>query len=305
MAAGAVLVRGGGTLYWVDAAARRVLARELLWEEPEALARLAAGGFRSVPPAGRRAWAERVPGGGLSAEPAIARSIREAGGRVRDADLGELREARSGLPTVPTEELRRWLLPLARESARTALASPEETLIALAREEARLERALGRERGAQSQFVSPPDGALSAHAEEAARFAEAFARHHGALEARIEAAATAHLPNLSSLVGPKIAARLLAAAGGRRALARISGARLQLLGSRRRPDPERGPRFGLIYRAPGIEGLPDDRRGRFARSLAALAVIAARADEHTHRDLRALLNARRDRRWKAIREATR
>jgi RNA processing factor Prp31 len=42
--------------------------------------------------------------------------------------------------------------------------------------------------------------------------------------------------------------------------------------------------------------VPAELQGRYARSLAALAVIAARADALTHRDLGALLVARRDRR---------
>ncbi|MCI4367147.1 MAG: hypothetical protein L3K08_05300, partial [Thermoplasmata archaeon] len=172
-----------------------------------------------------------------------------------------------------------------------------------AREEARLERSLGREQGAVAQWASAPSGPLADHRESARRFRGIFEQHHAEIEERIERAAREHLPNLAHLVGPKLAARLLAAAGSRAALARCSGSRIQLLGAKRRPDPERGPRFGVIYRAPGLEELPTDRQGRYARSLAALAAIAVRADAFTHRDLGERLVLRRDRRLSELRRA--
>ena len=82
----------------------------------------------------------------------------------------------------------------------------------------------------------------------------------------------------------------------------MSASRLQLLGSRRRPSTSRGPRFGLIYRGARLTDVPPDRVGAYARSLAALASIAARADWSTHRGIAEDLVARRDRRVGQLRQ---
>jgi hypothetical protein len=298
----AILARGGGVLYWYQDE-RPLAAPESIDPDPEAVARIVLGGFRSVAPARRRAWAERSGPVPLTAEPALAGALDELRLKVTPATREELRKVRAQLPIRSVEQERRILLPLARLAVGSALASPDETLVALAREEARLERALGREQGAVAQWASAPTGPLADHRESARRFRHAFELHHAEIEARIEAAAREHLPNLSHLVGPKLAARLLAAAGSRAALARCTGSRIQLLGAKRRPDPERGPRFGVLYRAPGLEELPTDRQGRYARSLAALAAVAVRADAFTHRDLGERLVLRRDRRLSELRRA--
>jgi RNA processing factor Prp31 len=57
----------------------------------------------------------------------------------------------------------------------------------------------------------------------------------------------------------------------------------------------------VIRLADRMSDVPDDRRGAYARSLAALAVIAARADAYTHADLTPSLLARRDRRVETLR----
>jgi snoRNA binding domain, fibrillarin len=300
----AVLARGGGVLYWVEEHGGPP-TKELLDADPEAVARLILGRFHTVAPARRRAWSERAGSAGLRADPDLADALAELKLRVEVASREELRRARDAMPERPVEAERRLLLPLARLAVGEALASPDETLVALAREEARLERSLGREQGAVAQWASAPSGPLADHRDSARRFRAAFEQHHAEIEDRIERAAREHVPNLAHLVGPKLAARLVAAAGSRAALARCSGSRIQLLGAKRRPDPERGPRFGVLYRAPGLEELPTDRQGRYARSLAAMAAIAIRADAFTHRDLGDRLVLRRDRRLLELRRAQR
>ncbi|HXQ48439.1 MAG TPA: hypothetical protein VN842_01480, partial [Thermoplasmata archaeon] len=134
---------------------------------------------------------------------------------------------------------------------------------------------------------------------------ETLRAHHAGLEELLEHSARTLVPNLSEVLGEKVAARLVAAAGGLPPLGRMSASRLQLLGTRRRPSPERGPRFGIIYRAVRMEEVPVPRRGAYARSLAALGVIAARADATTGRPLAAVLVGRRDRRVEALRRRKR
>ncbi len=213
------------------------------------------------------------------------------------APLEALRSARARIPVSDAEEERAFLRALARRRLERTLSDPDEVLISLAREEERLERALGREERAAESFVAVSATALAAYARSWKEARAELARHHAALRAEVESEARHLLPNLSAIVGPRVAARLLAASGSRTALGRLRAPRLQLLGSRRRPSPEHGPRYGLLYRADRMDELPLGRRGAFARSLAALAAIAVRADTMTHGDLVARLVGRRDRRF--------
>lgn len=294
-------LRGGATLYWVDPE-RGVVDAEPVAPDPPAAARAIALGLSEFPRSRWTSWLERAGGPSPRVSPELSRALESAGLSAPPATDRELRAARARLPPRTVPEERRLLLAVARIAAARALAGPEETLIGLAREEARLERALGRELSAASQWVAAgPTSVLGAHAEAQRRFGERFREHFAELSERRDAAARALVPNLSRLLGPKVAGRLVAAAGSRAALARASGARLQLLGARRRPQPEGGPRFGVIFRAPGLEELPEEARGRYARSLAALAVIAARADHFTGRDLGGQLETRRERRLAELR----
>jgi hypothetical protein len=235
-----------------------------------------------------------------SDEPALTDAVRRGGIPLALPGLRELRSARESLPRSPAEGRREFALALARARVTLVLASDEAACVALAREEERVARALGRDQGAKDAFLAPPTGELADHLAEWTVHQQLIARHHAALERRLERLATRVLPNLASLVGPRVAARLLARAGDRATLGRMSASRLQLLGARRRPG-DRGPRFGVIYRAHRMEEIPPDRQGRYARSLAALAAIAARTDASSGRDLRDWLVARRDRRIAQLR----
>jgi nucleolar protein 56 len=242
----------------------------------------------------------------IAAEPVLAAEItRVVGRQTLEPTRDEFRSARARLPVPEASAERAYILTVARQALERALRAPDEILITLAREEERVERALGREERAAEAFVPIPHSPIEEYslAWEGAR--AALARHHEALRATVEAEARSVLPNLSSLVGPRVAARLLAAAGGLPALGRMRAPRLQLLGSRRRPSADRGPRYGLLYRAERMEEVPLGRRGAYARSLAALASIAARADALTGADISAPLLARRDRRVDDLRKRRR
>ncbi len=280
-----VLLREGPRAYWVEAGRPPVGAPWSSGPLPENLRAL-------LPRPGRGAVG--------CVDPSLVASATALGVAVHPAGVAELRRAREALPLPVAAEERAWILTRARADLEKALAAPVETLIALAREEERVERTVGRETGAKEQFLPGPTGELAEYARDHDRFLLSQREHHERLAARLERLARATLPNLSVLVGPRIAARLLAAAGGFEALARSTGARLQILGARRRPSGH-GPRFGLLYRAARMADVPPDRRGRYARSLAALAVIAARADAYTHADVAAALVARRDRRVEQLR----
>ena len=168
-----------------------------------------------------------------------------------------------------------------------------------------MDRAVGRELRAAESFLAPEGSSLLEYERSWATLRANFERHHESLVARTRDQARRVVPNLSAVVGERIAARLVAAAGGVSELARMRAPRLQLLGSRRRPSPERGPRYGLLYGADRMADLPPDRRGAYARSLAALAAIAARADATTRADLTRTLVPRRDRRIEQLRRRSR
>ena len=242
----------------------------------------------------------------LAAPPRLARALAEAARRpVGSPSAEELRHARESIPRADPEAERRFFLALGHLRLERALRAPEEVLITLAREEERVERAVGREARAAESFIPVPESPLDRHLVAWGRARGALGDLEEALRATLEEEAHRLVPNLSAVVGPRTAARLVALAGGVGALARMPSARIQLLGSRRRPSAERGPRFGILYRADRLAEVPIGRRGAYARSLAALAAIAVRADASTHRDISAGLVARRDRRIEMLRRRRR
>jgi hypothetical protein len=217
------------------------------------------------------------------------------------ADLSELRAARAAVRPTESKEERVFLLGVARAALEETLRTPEEVLVTLTREEERVERAVGREARAAEAFLVVPDPSLSEYSRRWTGVRASMAGHHEMLEELVRQQARRVVPNLASVVGDRAAARLVAEAGGVAALARMRAGRIQLLGTRRRPSPERGPRYGILYRADGMSELPPGRRGAYARSLGALAAIAIRADATTHAAIARGLVARRDRRIAELR----
>jgi snoRNA binding domain, fibrillarin len=226
---------------------------------------------------------------------------RRSGRTVALAPTAALRTAREVLPSLEASDERRRALATARDALRRALRTPEEILITLAREEERVERAVGREARAAEAFLVVPGSPLSEYAGEWTGVRASLDRHHERLRELVRTHARSVVPNLSAVVGGRTAARLVAAAGGVTPLGRMRAGRIQLLGTRRRPSAERGPRYGIIYRADRMSDVPVARRGAYARSLGAIAAIAVRADATTHRSISKELVARRDRRVEQLR----
>jgi len=103
------------------------------------------------------------------------------------------------------------------------------------------------------------------------------------LAGAVAASAPRRAPNLASLLGPELTARMLAQAGGLERLARLPSSTIQVLGAERaffehlrgRAPP---PRHGLLFLHPSIQSAPRGERGKLARALAGKAAIAARLD---------------------------
>lgn len=113
-----------------------------------------------------------------------------------------------------------------------------------------------------------------------------------ALETYISSSVESFAPNLSSLLGPLLAARLMALSGGLDKLARTPASTIQVMGARealfkhlRAGAPS--PKHGLIFNHPLVSGSPKRIRGKVSRMLSAKIAIAARVDYYSgnHVDL--------------------
>ena len=100
---------------------------------------------------------------------------------------------------------------------------------------------------------------------------------------RIEKLSVKISPNLSALVGPIVAARLINFAGGTKRLAKMPSSTIQVLGAEdaffqhlKKGTP--CPKHGIIFQVPEIRNSPKKFRGKIARALAGKIAIAARVD---------------------------
>lgn len=137
--------------------------------------------------------------------------------------------------------------------------------------------------GSETATPTSDEPGLLVAREELRRAVKRLTELRGSLETAVEESASRRLPNLSALLGPVLAARLLSQAGSLERLARFPASTVQLLGAetaffdhlRRGTKP---PRHGLLFLHPAIQGESRQRRGRLARALAGKVAIAARMD---------------------------
>ena len=90
-------------------------------------------------------------------------------------------------------------------------------------------------------------------------------------------------PNIRSLIGPVIGAKLIRRAGGLEQLAKMPASTIQILGAEKalfRALHGRGtpPKHGIIFQDPRVFKSPRWQRGKIARALAGKLAIAARVD---------------------------
>jgi len=297
------LVHTGRWLRWISPDGR-VLDERLIDGRPERVAELLAEGLGGLP-VGLVEWVKPHTSG--STVEASDRPVQEwltaHGFPSHLAESHERRRIREAA-FRPDPAERTVLLALARFRLEHAMRAPEATLAALAREEERVQRVLRRETNAAESWV--PEGApvLSEYARLSSGTREQLARHLRELTVVLEAQARKVAPNLCAVVGPVVAAHLIATAGGVLPLSKMTASRIQLLGARRRFGPGRTPRFGFLYHAEGMSQVPPNRSGAFARSVAALAAIAVRADATSGRSIFSELVRRRDRRIVQLRGRT-
>ncbi|MFZ1024367.1 MAG: hypothetical protein WAN87_09545 [Thermoplasmata archaeon] len=154
-------------------------------------------------------------------------------------------------------------------------------------QEAAVEQAdLGGRASTSTRLPDPEPELLEARRELASLFKAAQSARRS-LEVALEQAVPRRAPNMVALLGPSLAARLLAKAGGLDRLARLPASTIQVLGAERAFfEHLRGkappPRHGLLFLHPQIQSAPRAQRGKLARALAGKVAIAARIDSQGH-----------------------
>lgn len=108
------------------------------------------------------------------------------------------------------------------------------------------------------------------------------------LEGYIDTVMKEVAPNIVSLVGPKLGARLMSLAGGLEKLAKLPASTIQVLGAekalfRALRTGGKPPKHGVIFQHPAIHKNPRWQRGKIARFLASKLAIAAKIDYFTGR----------------------
>jgi nucleolar protein 56 len=140
--------------------------------------------------------------------------------------------------------------------------------------------------GAPTSPLGPGEVSLVAARKRLAELYRSIEATQADLARAVEAATPERTPNLAALLGPDLAARMLAQAGGLDRLARLPSSTVQVLGAERaffehlrgRAPP---PRHGLLFLHPAIQSAPRHERGKLARALAGKVAIAARMDHES------------------------
>jgi nucleolar protein 56 len=214
----------------------------------------------------------------------LAQEVRAIDDLVRSANL-------------MVERLREWYALHAPEATR--LVTDAETLAKLVAEKgdrAAVMAALDLAGQAESSLGSDLDPAdLAVLRSFAAALAAIHASWH-ALEERVQALMATVAPNVASVVGPIIGARMIALSGGLNRLATWPAGTVQLLGAetalfRHIKEGTKPPKHGILFQHPSVHQAPPWQRGPVARILSLAAAKAAKADAFTKNDLRPLLAA--------------
>lgn len=94
-------------------------------------------------------------------------------------------------------------------------------------------------------------------------------------------------PNLNSIAGPSVGARLIKLAGSLENLAKLPSSTVQVLGAEKAlfqhlKKGTKPPKHGVIFQCPVVHKASKGHRGKIARTLAAKAAIGAKIDFYGH-----------------------
>lgn len=95
-------------------------------------------------------------------------------------------------------------------------------------------------------------------------------------------------PNLSYVIGAKLAAGLVSLAGSLEKLSKMPSSKIQLLGAekalfRHLHGGGKPPKYGIIYTHRYIQKTPEGKRGKVARAIASKLMMASRTDYYTNK----------------------
>jgi nucleolar protein 56 len=116
-------------------------------------------------------------------------------------------------------------------------------------------------------------------------------------------------PNICSLIGPLLAARLVSSAGSLENLAKRPASSIQLLGAEKalfrfKKEGGKPPKHGVIFQCSLINSAPKKNRGKYARMLSSKIAVAAKADAFTKRDISLMFHNELDNAIRKIKQST-
>lgn len=127
------------------------------------------------------------------------------------------------------------------------------------------------------------------------------------LERYIDSRMAQVAPNISSIAGPVVGARLIMQAGSLKRLASMPSSTVQLLGAekamfRHLKKGAKPPKHGILFQHMLVHTAPQWQRGAIARALASKICLAARADLYSKNDISSILREQLDKRVAEIRK---
>ncbi len=127
------------------------------------------------------------------------------------------------------------------------------------------------------------------------------------LESYLEEIMKEIAPNLESITGATIGARLIAKSGGLKELANLPASTIQVLGAEKALFKHlkygtKPPKHGILFQHPLVHSAPKWQRGKIARLLANKITIAARADYYSQKNIKEMLKRDIEKRIAMIRK---
>lgn len=97
------------------------------------------------------------------------------------------------------------------------------------------------------------------------------------------------IPNVSSIAGPLLGARLLSLSGGLEAMSKMPSSKIQLLGAekalfRHLRGKGKAPKYGILFSHPMVQQAPKDKKGKIARLIASKISLASKVDQFSKKD---------------------
>jgi nucleolar protein 56 len=198
------------------------------------------------------------------------------------------------------ERLREWYALHAPEATRMVTDAKElATLVAEQGDRASVMVALKQADAAATSLGTDLDPADLAVLQGFAGTLQSIHASWAALEARVGTLMESVAPNVASVVGPVIGARLIAISGGLSRLATWPSGTVQLLGAetalfRHLKEGTKPPKHGILFQHPLVHNAPPWQRGATARALALATSTASKADAFTKNDLKVHLKEQVD-----------